>query len=68
MTINNHPSLYFSPHTLKAHKQEPSSPRTNQSPYLRAVLTDKRASGPARILSMTNSSLAAALRYITNSK
>jgi len=68
MTINNHPSLYFSPHSLKAHKQETSSPPSNQSPYLRAVLADKKTSGPARILSMTNSSLAAALRYITNNK
>ena len=63
------PSLYFSLHSLKALKQEPSSAKSfNQSPYLKAVLSDKRPSGTARVLSMANSSMAAALRYITNSK
>jgi hypothetical protein len=54
---------------LKAVKQEPLVIKLPaQSPYLKAVLTDKRSSGPARVLSMANSSLAAALRYIANSK
>lgn len=62
-------SLYFSPHSLKAMKQEPASAKPfNQSPYLKAVLSDKRTSGTARVLSMANSSMTAALRYITNSK
>ena len=67
MNNNNHPSLYFSPHSLKALKQEPAPTHSIQTPYLRAVLTDKKTD-PARVLSMTNSSLAAALRYIANSK
>lgn len=68
MNNNNQPSLYFSPHSLKALKQEPAPTYSMQTPYLRAVLTDKRNSGPARVMSMTNSNLAAALRYIANSK
>jgi hypothetical protein len=63
------PSLYFSPHSLKTLKQELASVKPfNQSPYLRAVLSDKRISGTAKVLSMANSSMAAALRYIANSK
>lgn len=63
------PSLYFTLHSLKALKQEPASITSiNQSPYLRAVLSDKRTSGTAKVLSMANSSMAAALRYITNTK
>ncbi len=68
MRSNNQPSLYFSPHSQKGQKQEPTANPLNQSPYLKAVLSDKRTSGPARVLSMVNSNMAAALRYIANSK
>ena len=69
MKSNNQTPFYFSPYLLKAHKQEAKSVNLfNQSPYLKAVLTDKKSSGPARVFSMGNSSLAAALRYIANSK
>ncbi|MDZ4795871.1 MAG: hypothetical protein SGI83_16445 [Bacteroidota bacterium] len=63
------PSLYFSPHSLKALKKEPASAQSfNQSPYLKAVLSEKRIAGTARVLSMASSSMAAALRYIAGSK
>lgn len=64
------PSLYFSPHSLKAVKELPASANSfNQSPYLKAVLSDKRVAGStARVLSMASSSMAAALRYIARSK
>jgi hypothetical protein len=68
MKSNGHPSLYFSPHSLKSQKQEPSAPTQHQSPYLRAVLSEKAISRPGRVLSMNNSSLDAALRYINHSK
>ncbi|MDZ4808330.1 MAG: hypothetical protein SGI96_08660 [Bacteroidota bacterium] len=68
MKSNSPQSLSASPH-LKAVKPELSVVKLpEQSPYLKAVLADKRPSGPARVLSMANSSLAAALRYISNSK
>lgn len=57
---------YFSP--LKALKKEPEAKQLQRSPYLRAVLTDKKNSVPARVLPMGNSTMAAALRYISNSK
>jgi hypothetical protein len=68
MKSSGHTSVYFSPHAPKARKQEPLAAATHQSPYLRAVLSDKRAPGPAKVLSLTNTSMAAALRYIANSK
>ncbi|MCY7311564.1 MAG: hypothetical protein LH619_12355 [Chitinophagaceae bacterium] len=68
MKSNSPQSLSASSH-LKAVKQElPVVKLPEHSPYLKAVLADKRDSGPARVLSMANSSLAAALRYIANSK
>jgi hypothetical protein len=68
MKSNGHPSLYFSPHSLKSQKPEPPATPSYQSPYLRAVLSEKAISRPGRVLPMNNSSLAAALRYITNNK
>lgn len=69
MKSNKLPSLYFSDKSLKAPKLEATSAKSfEQTPYLKAVLTEKRVPGPARVLSMANSSLAAALRYISNSK
>jgi hypothetical protein len=37
-----------------------------QSPYLKAILSDKKTSGPAQVFSIGNSSMAAALRYISH--
>jgi hypothetical protein len=69
MKSNGHrPSVYFSPHSLKSQKQESSAKPFSQSPYLRAVLSENTISRPGRLLSMTNSSMAAALRYINNNK
>jgi hypothetical protein len=68
MKSNGHPSLYFSPHSLKSQKQEVPAKPSHQSPYLRAVLSEKAISRPGRVLSMNNSSLAAALRYINSTK
>ncbi len=68
MKSNGHPSLYFSPHSLKSQKQGASVKPLSESPYLRAVLSEKTITRPGRLLSMGNSSMAAALRYITQSK
>jgi hypothetical protein len=69
MKSNGHPSLYFSPHSPKSQKQEPLAKPSHQSPYLRAILSEKTISRPGRLLSMNNdSSMAAALRYITHNK
>ncbi len=60
---------YFSDTTLKAQEVAATSANSfEQTPYLKAILTEKRVEGPARVLSMANSSLAAALRYISNSR
>ncbi len=61
------PSNYFSPDSPKASKQEPAAKAAEQSPYLKAVLSERGTSAPAKVLSMANSSMAAALRYIANS-
>jgi|CXWL01.1.fsa_nt_gi hypothetical protein len=69
MKNNSQSSLFFLSHSLKALKPEPPIKLSEQSPYLRAVLSDKRASGTTPVVSLANSSsLAAALRYISNSK
>lgn len=68
MKNNNHPSLYFSPLSAKSIKQEEAAKSAGQSPYLKAVLSDKRPAGRAGVLAMGNSSMAAALRYISNNK
>ena len=57
---------FFTP--LIALKPETTAMPTKQSPYLRAVLTDKKTTGPARVLSMGNSTMAAALRYISSKR
>jgi len=68
MKSNNLKPLSPSPR-LKAVTQElPVIKLPEQSPYLKAVLADKRTSAPARVFSMANSSLVAALRYIAQSK
>jgi hypothetical protein len=59
-------SLHPTP-SLKALKQETKVTPFYRSPYLRAVLSEKRTQTPGKVLSMDNSSMAAALRYITNS-
>ena len=66
MKSNNQPSFYFSPHSLKALKQEPTAQPSSQSPYLRAVLSGKNRS--ANHSQTANSNMAAALRYITRSR
>ena len=66
MKNNNQPSLYFSPHAMKAQKQEPPAKHSFQSPYLRAVLSGKTRS--SSYSKATDSNLAAALRYIVNSR
>ena len=67
---NNKQTLpYFSDTSLKAQEVAATSAKSfEQTPYLKAVLTEQRVAGPARVLSMANSSLAAALRYISNSR
>ena len=60
-------SHYVSLGTLEAPKQDPSTKLSEQSPYLRAILSEKKASGSAKVLSIANSTMAAALRYIANS-
>jgi len=67
MKVNNHSSLYATPPALKTLKQENKVTPFYRSPYLRAVLSESRPKTPGKVLSMDNSSMAAALRYITNS-
>ena len=69
MKSNKLSSSYFSDNSLKAQEPAATSAKSfEQTPYLKAVLTEQRVAGPARVLSMANSSLAAALRYISNSR
>jgi hypothetical protein len=68
MKSNSHPFLYFSAQSQKEQKQELTVTPLHNSPYLRAVLSERKSSGPARILSMANSSMGAALRYIAHKK
>jgi hypothetical protein len=64
MKSNSHPSLKYS---QRSKDQQATADSTNQSPYLKAVLAEKKTT--ARVMSIeTNSSLAAALRYITQSR
>lgn len=64
MKSNGHPKVYFSPHALKSQKQDLPVKSSHQSPYLRAVLSEKTILRPGRILNGNDSSMAAALRYI----
>ena len=61
-------SLYFSPNPLRALKEEAPAKSSDQSPYLKAILTEKRVPGTDQSLPVVSSSMAAALRYIANSK
>ena len=59
----------ISAYPLKAVPADNSAKPTAQSPYLKAVLSSKlRASYPGKVLAMTDSNLAAALRYIASTK
>lgn len=60
------PALFSA--TFPSVKEESPVQTLYQSPYLRAILSDKRISDTAKIISVANSSMAAALRYISNSK
>jgi hypothetical protein len=67
MKSNKQQSLFFTPHVLKSVKpEEPVVKVSEQSPYLKAILSEKRSSAPGG--SLPNSSMAAALRYIANNK
>lgn len=64
MRSNSQPTLKYS---KSSKDQQTIADSTNQSPYLKAVLAEKKTT--ARVMSIgTNSSLAAALRYITQSR
>ena len=66
MKSNSQPSLYSSPHSLKAVKVDSSASTSVQSPYLKAVLSGKiRTSDPSKA---RDNNMAAALRYIAGSK
>ena len=58
----------FMPLQVPQVKEESPVKTLYQSPYLKAILTDKSISDTAKMLSVANSSMAAALRYISNSK
>jgi hypothetical protein len=49
-------------------KEETHVKTLYQSPYLKAILSDKHISDTAKMISVANSSMAAALRYISNSR
>jgi hypothetical protein len=67
--MKNKKNPIISAYPLKAIPGESKTPPTGQSPYLKAVLASKlRDSYPARVLPMQESNLAAALRYISQSK
>lgn len=69
MKSSAQPSLYFSPHAPKGPNQEPSAKPSHLSPYLKAVLNGKTTvADNARASLIADSSMAAALRYIANSK
>lgn len=66
---NNTKIATISAYPLKAVPKDNSVQASGQSPYLKAVLSSKlRASYPGKLLSMTDSNLAAALRYIAKTK
>ena len=67
MKSSSHPLSYFSPLSVGSVKQDGAVKSAGQSPYLKAVLTAKRSPGSTKVLTMSNSSLAAALRYIKQS-
>jgi len=60
-------SPYFFPDSQKTvDKETKASPAEQQSPYLKAVLSEKRIAGSGRVFSIGGSSMDAALRYIVN--
>jgi hypothetical protein len=64
-------SMKSKTHTLFAmtvQKEDTQVQTLYQSPYLRAILADKRITDTTKMISVANSSMAAALRYISNSK
>lgn len=65
MKSNNPLLMTFS---LPVLKDETPVQTLYQSPYLRAILTDKRISDTTKMISIANSSMAAALRYISNAR
>lgn len=58
----------FIPQQSTQVKEESPVKTLYQSPYLKAILTDKSISDTAKMISVANSSMAAALRYISNSR
>lgn len=58
----------FIPQQSAQVKEESPVKTLYQSPYLKAILTDKTISDTAKMISVANSSMAAALRYISNSR
>lgn len=68
MKRNSLPANDFSTPASKSQLQKPVENQINQSPYLRAVLSEKKASSSAQVLSMVSSSMTAALRYISQSR
>ena len=65
MKSYNHP---LTPVQSPQIKDESSVKTLFQSPYLKAILTDKSISDTTKMISVANSSMAAALRYISNSR
>lgn len=67
--MKNGKSSFIPAYPLKAIVGEGKVPPAGQSPYLKAVLASKlRESYPGKVLPMQDSNLAAALRYIHQSK
>lgn len=65
MKSYNHPLIPLQSQQIK---EESPVKTLYQSPYLKAILTDKTISDTAKMISVANSSMAAALRYISNSR
>lgn len=68
MKSNGQPLFYFSPGSKQSSGKKPEAKQTEPSPYLRAVLSENVITRPARVLSLAKDSMAAALRYIANSR
>lgn len=51
---------------MKSPDQKIASKQSQQSPYLKAILSSKNTPGPTQVFSIVNSSMAAALRYISH--
>jgi hypothetical protein len=68
MKRNSLPVNDFSVSEIKSPNQKIADNQFNQSPYLKAVLSEKKIAGPAQVFSIINSSMTAALRYISQSR